>query len=57
MRRHLDARRQQRVRLRLPEFEGTHGRIRTVQLGTDGDLYVTTDNGDDDQLLRVTPKS
>jgi glucose/arabinose dehydrogenase len=41
---------------RLPEFEGTHGRIRTVQLGTDGDLYVTTDNGGDDQLLRVTPK-
>nr|WP_246324122.1 PQQ-dependent sugar dehydrogenase [Petropleomorpha daqingensis] len=42
---------------RLPELEGTHGRIRTVQLGTDGDLYVTTDNGEDDQLLRVTPKS
>jgi glucose/arabinose dehydrogenase len=42
---------------RLPEFEGTHGRIRTVQLGTDGDLYVTTDNGEDDQLLRVTPRS
>jgi len=42
---------------RLPELEGTHGRIRTVQLGTDGDLYVTTDNGDDDQLLRVTPNS
>ncbi|WP_448626796.1 PQQ-dependent sugar dehydrogenase [Geodermatophilus sp. URMC 64] len=41
---------------RLPEFEGTHGRIRTVQLGTDGDLYVTTDNGDDDQVLRVTPR-
>jgi glucose/arabinose dehydrogenase len=41
---------------RLPEFEGTHGRIRTVQLGTDGDLYVTTDNGGDDQLLRVTPR-
>ena len=37
---------------RLPELEGTHGRIRTVQLGTDGDLYVTTDNGGDDQLLR-----
>jgi len=42
---------------RLPEFEGTHGRIRTVQLGTDGDLYVTTDDGGDDRLLRVTPKS
>ena len=31
---------------------GHYGRIRTVQLGTDGALYVTTDNGDgDDQLL------
>jgi glucose/arabinose dehydrogenase len=42
---------------RLPELEGTHGRIRTVQQGTDGDLYVTTDNGGGaDQLLRVTPR-
>jgi|tagenome__1003787_1003787.scaffolds.fasta_scaffold20976611_4 glucose/arabinose dehydrogenase len=41
---------------RLPELEGSYGRIRTVQLGTDGDLYVTTDNGGGtDQLLRVTP--
>ena len=43
---------------RLPEFEGAYGRIRTVQQGTDGDLYVTTDNGgDEDRLLRVTPLS
>jgi glucose/arabinose dehydrogenase len=42
---------------RLPELEGHYGRIRTVQQGTDGDLYVTTDNGDDDKLLRVTPSS
>jgi glucose/arabinose dehydrogenase len=41
---------------RLPELEGHYGRIRTVQQGTDGDLYVTTDNGDDDKLLRVTAK-
>ena len=41
---------------RLPELEGTYGRIRTVQQGTDGALYVTTDNGGgQDQLLRVTP--
>jgi aldose sugar dehydrogenase len=41
---------------RLPELEGTYGRIRTVVQGTDGALYVTTDNGDDgDRLLRVTP--
>jgi glucose/arabinose dehydrogenase len=42
---------------RVPELEGTYGRIRAVQLGGDGALYVTTDNGDDeDQLLRVTPR-
>ena len=41
---------------RVPELEGTHGRIRTPLLGADGALYVTTDNGDgDDRLLRVTP--
>jgi glucose/arabinose dehydrogenase len=42
---------------RLPELEGRYGRIRTVQQGTDGDLYVTTDNGGGaDQLLRVSPR-
>ena len=42
---------------RLPELEGTHGRIRTVQQGGDGALYVTTDNGDgEDRLLRVMPR-
>jgi glucose/arabinose dehydrogenase len=41
---------------RLPELEGTHGRIRTVQQGSDGALYVTTDNGgDSDMVLKVTP--
>lgn len=40
---------------RLPELE-EYGRIRTPQLGTDGALYVTTDNGDGaDLLLRVRP--
>ncbi|WP_255363603.1 sorbosone dehydrogenase family protein [Geodermatophilus sp. DSM 45219] len=43
---------------RLPELEGTYGRIRTVQQGADGALYVTTDNGGgDDVLLRVTPRA
>jgi glucose/arabinose dehydrogenase len=47
-----------RDQFRLPEFDGTHGRIRTVQQGSDGALYVTTDNGGDaDQLLKVTPRS
>ncbi|RBY93085.1 sorbosone dehydrogenase family protein [Blastococcus sp. TF02A-30] len=40
---------------RLPELDGAHGRIRTVQQGVDGALYVTTDNGGGrDALLRVT---
>jgi glucose/arabinose dehydrogenase len=43
---------------RLPELEGTYGRIRTVQQGGDGALYVTTDNGGGaDRLLRVTPRA
>ncbi len=43
---------------RLPELEGVYGRIRTVQQGGDGALYVTTDNGADaDRLLRVTPRA
>ncbi len=42
---------------RLPGFDGTYGRIRTVQLGNDESLYVTTSNGDgDDVLLRVSPQ-
>jgi len=42
---------------RLPGFDGTFGRIRTVQLGNDDSLYVTTSNGDgDDVVLRVTPQ-
>jgi aldose sugar dehydrogenase len=44
--------------IRLPELERAYGRLRSVQQGTDGALYVTTDNGgDEDQLLRVTPSS
>lgn len=42
---------------RLPGFDGTYGRIRTVQLGNDGSLYVTTSNGDgEDVLLRLSPR-
>lgn len=39
----------------LPGFDGTYGRIRTVQSQPDGTLLVTTDNGDDDRILRVRP--
>ncbi|MGY1857778.1 PQQ-dependent sugar dehydrogenase [Modestobacter sp. SYSU DS0290] len=43
---------------RVPELEDTYGRIRTPAQGTDGALYLTTDNGGgEDQLLRVTPGS
>jgi glucose/arabinose dehydrogenase len=41
---------------RLPELQDAHGRIRSVLQGVDGNLYVTTDNGgDSDVVLRVTP--
>lgn len=40
----------------LPQFDGTYGRLRTAQLGTDGSLYLTTSNGGGaDVILKVTP--
>jgi aldose sugar dehydrogenase len=42
---------------RLPELDGVFGRLRSVVQGNDGALYVTTDNGsNEDKLLRVTPR-
>jgi glucose/arabinose dehydrogenase len=38
-----------------PEFDDAYGRLRAARLGPDGALYVTTSNGRDDTLLRVTP--
>ncbi|GAB3487037.1 PQQ-dependent sugar dehydrogenase [Amycolatopsis cihanbeyliensis] len=38
-----------------PEFGDTYGRLRAVRSGPDGALYVTTSNGTNDKLLRVTP--
>lgn len=38
----------------LPPEEG-HGRLRTVVVGPDGALYVTTSNGSGDEVLRVAP--
>ncbi len=35
--------------------DGPFGRLRASRLGPDGALYVTTTNGDDDKLLRITP--
>ena len=52
----LDAAGAVEEQFRLPGFDA-YGRIRTVQQGTDGALYVTTDNGNEaDALLRVTPR-
>ena len=38
-----------------PEFDHAYGRLRAARLGPDGALYVSTSNGDDDKLLRITP--
>lgn len=38
-------------------LENEYGRLRAATLGPDGALYVSTDNGDDDALLRITPAS
>ena len=37
------------------EFNTRYGRLRAARTGPDGALYVTTSNGTDDKLLRVTP--
>ncbi|GAB3566370.1 PQQ-dependent sugar dehydrogenase [Amycolatopsis endophytica] len=38
-----------------PEFDDAYGRLRAVRSGPDGALYVTTSDGSDDKLLRITP--
>lgn len=37
-----------------PEFNDKFGRLRAARQGPDGALYITTSNGSDDKLLRVT---
>ncbi len=39
-----------------PQFDDRYGRLRAARSGPDGALYVTTSNGADDKLLRITPK-
>jgi aldose sugar dehydrogenase len=37
------------------ELDDEFGRLRAARLGPDGALYLTTTNGSDDRVLRVTP--
>lgn len=37
-------------------FNQQFGRLRTAVLGADGNLYITTDNGGNDVVIRVTPQ-
>jgi glucose/arabinose dehydrogenase len=37
------------------ELDGKFGRLRAARLGPDGALYVTSSNGDDDSLIRISP--
>jgi glucose/arabinose dehydrogenase len=39
----------------LPQLDETYGRLRVARLGPDGALFVTTSNGDDDAVLRISP--
>jgi glucose/arabinose dehydrogenase len=41
--------------LEPPPLDGGYGRLRAVRLAPDGALLVTTSNGTDDKILRVTP--
>ncbi|MBB5956334.1 glucose/arabinose dehydrogenase [Saccharothrix tamanrassetensis] len=36
------------------ELDGTHGRLRGAELGPDKALYLTTSNGSDDKILKVS---
>lgn len=40
-----------------PQLQDQFGRLRAARLGPDGALYLTTTNGDQDKLLRITPAS
>ena len=35
-------------------FDGDFGRIRTAQIGPDGNLYLLTANGNDDKIIRIS---
>lgn len=53
----LDAKGSEVTATEIPEdLVDEHGRLRAARLGPDGALYVTTSNGDDDKVLRITPR-
>lgn len=37
-------------------FENTYGRLRAATLGPDSELYLSTDNGSNDAIIKVTPQ-
>ncbi len=41
---------------RMAELENDYGRLRSLTLDDEGALWVTTSNGQDDAVLRVTPR-
>jgi glucose/arabinose dehydrogenase len=43
-------------RTRMAELEDEYGRLRSLTLDDEGALWVTTSNGGDDAVLRVTPR-
>ena len=44
------------ARVAVPEeLDDEFGRLRAARLGPDGALYLTTTNGTDDKVLRVSP--
>lgn len=44
------------VSVRRPQALARFGRVRSVTSATNGDLLVTTDNGDGDRVLRISPR-
>jgi aldose sugar dehydrogenase len=40
----------------IKRFEDEFGRLRSATLAPDGSLYLSTDNGTNDKIIRVTPK-
>jgi glucose/arabinose dehydrogenase len=37
-------------------LQGTYGRLRTAVQGPDGVLYISTDNGTNDRIIKLIPR-